>query len=78
VVGILKEQHSDHIVLTDASRVSFPAGLVLERFSSGSSVTILYTDDGTGERIVQSITRTATSNLRHLPKLPDKHDATAH
>jgi hypothetical protein len=29
VVGILKEQHSDHIVLTDASRVSLPEGLVV-------------------------------------------------
>ncbi len=33
VIGILKEQHSDHLVLTDASRVSFPDGLVLERFA---------------------------------------------
>jgi len=61
-VGILKEQHSDHIVLTDASRVSLPDGLVLERFPP--SVTILYSLDGAGEMVVKSITRSATSHLR--------------
>ena len=66
-VGILKEQHSDHIVLADASRVLLPDGLVLERFPSGSSVTILYSRDGAGEMVVKSISRIATSHLRHLP-----------
>ena len=66
-VGILREQHSDHIVLTDASRVSLPDGLVLERLPFGSSVTILYGRDGAGEMVVTSITRSATSHLRHLP-----------
>jgi hypothetical protein len=66
-VGILKEQHSDHIVLGDSSRVQLPNGLVLERFPSGSSVTILYNRDDAGEMVVQSITRTATSDLRHVP-----------
>ena len=66
-VGILKEQHSEHIVLGDSSRVQFPNGLVLERFPSGSSVTILYSRDDAGEMVVQSITRSATSDLRHVP-----------
>lgn len=66
-VGILKAQHSDHIVLTDASRVSLPDGLVLERFPSGSSVTIRYSRDGAGEMVVKSITRSSMSDLRHLP-----------
>ena len=70
MLGILKEQHSDHIVLTDASRVSFPDGLVVERFPSGSSLTILYSRDGDAEVIVQSITRSSTSHLRHLPPPP--------
>src|SRR6266481_6706260 len=48
VIGILKEQHSDHIVLADASRVPFPEGLVPEHLPSGSSVTILYSRDGAG------------------------------
>jgi hypothetical protein len=69
-VGILKEQHSDHIVLSDASRVSFPEGLLLERLPSGSSVTILYDNDDAGEMVVKCITRTATSHLRHLPPSP--------
>jgi hypothetical protein len=78
VFGILKEQHSDYIILSDSSRVQLPDGLVLECFPSGCSVTVLYRLDGTSERVVESIIRSATSNLRHLPRLPDKHDATAH
>ena len=69
VIGILKEQHSDHIVLADASRVPFPEGLVPEHLPSGSSVTILYSRDGDAEMIVKSITRSSTSHLRHLPRL---------
>jgi len=67
VIGILKEQHPDHIILSDSSRVRLPDGLVLERFPSGCSVTVLYSLGGAAEMIVQSITRSATSNLRHLP-----------
>lgn len=69
-IGILKEQHSDHIVLSDASRVSFPEGLLLERLPSGSSVTILYGCGDAGEMVVKCITRTATSHLRHVPRTP--------
>jgi hypothetical protein len=72
-VGILKEQHSDHIVLGDSSRVQLPNGLVLERFASGSSVTILYSRDDAGEMVVQSITRSATSDLRHVPPSAAAH-----
>ena len=67
VVGILKEQHSDHIVLADASRVPFPDGLVPEHLPSGSSVTILYSRDGAGEMVVKSIARSPVSDLRHVP-----------
>jgi hypothetical protein len=67
VVGILKEQHSDHIILTDASRVSLPDGMVLEYFPVGSRVTILYGRNDAGEMIVKSVTPSDTSHLRHLP-----------
>jgi hypothetical protein len=67
VVGILKEQHPDHIILSDSSRVQIPHGLILEHFSSGSSVTILYTRDGAAEMVVKSISRSAAPHLRHLP-----------
>ena len=70
VIGVLKEQHSDHIILSDASRVPLPDGLVLERFPSGSSVTILYGRSDAGALVVKSITRSATSHLRHLPPSP--------
>jgi hypothetical protein len=67
VVGILKEQHSDHIILTDASRVSLPHGMVLEYFPAGSRVTIFYGHNDAGEMVVKSITPSDTSHLRHLP-----------
>jgi len=70
VIGIVKEQHADYIVLTNTSRISLPDGLVLERLLPGSSVTILYRRDPAGEMLVQSITRSAASHLRHLPPPP--------
>jgi hypothetical protein len=65
--GILKEQHSDHIILTDASRVSLPHGMALEYFPVCSRVTILYGRNDAGEMLVKSITPSDTSHLRHLP-----------
>ena len=70
VIGILKEQHSDHIVLADASRVPFPDGLVPEHLPSGSSVTILYSRDGAGEMVVKSIAHSPGSDLRHVAPSP--------
>ena len=70
VVGILKEQHSDHIILTDASRVSLPRGMVLENFPVGSRVTILYGRNDAGEMVVKSIARSPMSDLRHVPPSP--------
>jgi hypothetical protein len=67
VVGILKEQHPDHIILSDSTRVQIPNGSILEHFPSGSRVTILYSRDGGAEMVVQSLTRSAASDLRHLP-----------
>ena len=70
VIGILKEQHPDHIILSDSSRIQIPRGLILEHFSSGSSVTILYNRDGAGEMVVTSITRSVVSDLRHVAPSP--------
>ena len=66
-MGILKEQHSDHIILTDGLRVPLPQGMVLEYFPVGAGVTILYGHNDAGEMVVKSITPSATSHLRHLP-----------
>jgi hypothetical protein len=70
VVGILKEQHSDHIILGDSSRIQLPDGMVLERFGSGCSITIFYGRGDGGDMVVKSVTRSATSDLRHLPRTP--------
>jgi hypothetical protein len=67
VVGILKEQHPDHIILSDSSRVQIPNGSILEHFPSGSRVTILYSREGGAEMVVHSLTRSAASDLGHLP-----------
>jgi len=70
VIGILKEQHAGYVVLTGASRILLPDGLVLERLPPGSSVTILYHRDDAGEIVVKSITQRATSHFRHIPPSP--------
>jgi len=68
VIGILKEQHSDHIILTDSSRIQLPEGMALERFPSGCRVTVLYSRNDATEMVLQSIARTVTSSMRHIPK----------
>ncbi len=62
--AILKEQHPDHIVLSDSTRLPLAAGLILEQFFSGSHVTITYNRDGDGgDMVVQSVKSSA------LPKV---------
>ena len=67
--GSLKEQHADHIVLSDSTRIWLADGLVLEQFGSGTRVTITYRRDRGGEMIVESIQRSAMPKVRpdHLP-----------
>jgi len=67
--GSLKEQHADHIVLSDSNRIRLADGLVLEQFGSGTRVTITYRRDRGGEMIVESIQRSAMPKVRpdHLP-----------
>lgn len=59
VVGVLKEQHPDHLLLTDSTRISLPEGLIVERFGPATPITILYRRDGAAEMVVQSVTRSA-------------------
>ena len=67
--GSLKEQHADHIVLSDSTRIRLADGLVLEQFGSGTRVTITYRRDRGGEMVVESIQRSAMPKVRpdHLP-----------
>lgn len=63
LVGVLKEQHRDHLLLTDSTRISLPAGLIVERFGPATRITILYSRDGGAEIVVQSVTRSATPHI---------------
>ena len=62
MVGVLKEQHTDHIVLSDSTHMALADGLTVERFGSGTRVTITYSRDSAGEMVVQSIQRGAAPN----------------
>jgi hypothetical protein len=56
--GILKEQHADHIVLTDGTRIQCANGL--ERFGPGTRLAIAYSRDGAGRFVGDRITRTTS------------------
>ena len=65
--AILEEQHPDHIVLSDSTRLPLAVGLILERFLAGSRVTITYSRDGDrGEMVVQSVKSSP------LPRVSDR------
>jgi hypothetical protein len=66
ILGILKEQHADCIVLTDSIRIPLAAGLILEPFLAGTSVTVTYSRDSGGKMVVQNVMSTA------LPKVSDR------
>ena len=55
LIGILKEQHADYIVLGDNIRRLVPAGLTLDRIESGALVSIDYIRDSGGEMVVQGM-----------------------
>ncbi len=61
MVAVLKEQHPDHLILSDTARIPLPAGLIVEQFAAGTRVTIIYRRESGGKIIVQSITRNASS-----------------
>jgi hypothetical protein len=56
--GILKEQHADHLVLTEGTRIQCADGL--ERFGPGTRLAIAYNRDGAGGLVTESITRTTS------------------
>jgi hypothetical protein len=59
IVGKIKEQHVDHIILADSTRLSLAKGLTLEHLDSEDLVTITYGRGSGGGMVVQSITRSA-------------------
>ena len=54
--GILKEQHADHIVLSESTRVRLAAGLKLQQFGIGERVAITYRRDPDGEIVAETVT----------------------
>ena len=56
--GVLKEQHADHIVLTEGTRIQWANGL--ERFGPGTRLAIAYHRDRAGGLVGDSITRTTS------------------
>lgn len=66
MVGMLQEQHADHLILSDGSHVRLAEGLTVERFGAGARLTITYTRDPAGAMVAQRITRS------DLPRLSDR------
>lgn len=63
MVGVLKEQHTDHLVLSDTARIPLPAGLIVEQFGVGTRITIIYRRERGGRIIVERVTRSDGSLL---------------
>jgi hypothetical protein len=57
--GILKEQHPDHLVLTESTRIQLAAGLTLKEFRIGSRVAISYHRNPDGEIVAETVTFSA-------------------
>jgi hypothetical protein len=59
IVAVLKEQFTDHIVLSDSTSLPLAEGLVIRRLGCGTHVTITYSREsgGGGEMVVQAVTR---------------------
>ena len=58
--GILKEQHADHIVLSEYTRVRLADGLSLEPLGVGARIAISYSRDPHGEIVAQKVTHNAS------------------
>jgi hypothetical protein len=56
IVGTLKEQHADCIVLSDSERMPLAVGLTLEPIPPGTAVTVVYSRNGNGRMVVQNMT----------------------
>ena len=58
--AVLKELHTDHIVLSDSTDIPFAEGLIVGQIGAGSRVMVVYSrDDSDGGMLAQSITRRA-------------------
>lgn len=58
LIGIVKEPHADHIVLSEDTRVPVSNGL---RFKPGTSVTITFNRDSDGAMVVHEVIRNSMS-----------------
>ena len=67
LVGILKEQNADYIVLGDNVPIPLQAGLILEQFATGFRVTIDYDRDSAGGMVVRSM-RLSPALLPHFAR----------
>ena len=56
VLGILNTQHADCIVLSGSERMPLAVGVTLEPIPLGAPVTVIYTRNGDGKMVVQSMT----------------------
>jgi hypothetical protein len=55
LIGFLKKQDADYIVLGDDVPIPLPPGLVLEQFATGLRVMIDYDRDSSGAMVVRSM-----------------------
>jgi hypothetical protein len=58
--GNLKEQHADHIVLSEHTRVRLADGLELEPLSVGARIAITYHRNPDGEIVAETVTFSAS------------------
>jgi hypothetical protein len=58
--GILKEQHADHIVLSESTRVRLADGLELEPLRVGALIAVSYYRDPDGEIVAETVTLSAS------------------
>jgi len=65
ILGVLKEQHADCIVLNDGLRIPLAVGLTLDPFLPGTSVTVIYSRDAGGRMAIQNMKCT------ELARVPD-------
>jgi hypothetical protein len=65
MVGVVKEQQADHIVLSDGTRIPLAKALIVEQFGAGTRVMITYSRESGGEIIVQRIERSGVQPPGH-------------
>jgi hypothetical protein len=58
--GILKEQHADHIVLSEHTRVRLADGLKLTQLGVGARIAITYQRNPDGEIVAETVTFSAS------------------